>query len=678
MRVSSILIIASFFCILAPSLGAAQQTPYRLDEIVVTAERTKSPLGEAPANVTVITAEDIKETGAQTLIDVFQREPGVFTQNLLGNPKQSNVDIRGYGEAAPQNVLILVDGRRVNSIDLTGADLAQIPLGAVERIEVYRGPASVLYGDNAAAGAINIITKQGAGAPQVTAATTVGSYNYFKPEAAISGKQGGFSYYAFASDLDTSGYRHNNAFHGKDAVGNLSFDATDFLTLRLKTGTHRDTYDQPGALFLADLRSGIVNRKDSTHPFDTANTEDSFADFEAEIKPWQDVSVFLGGSYRNRHTASYNDFGFGSFTQLQSQLQTYAFTPKMVVSKPIFNLKNSFVVGTDFYRYPTDTGVSGVFTGPSQTRARVEKSDFAYYANEKIFPFQNFFLEAGYRRQKSTYDVNFIDSVNPSVSQLGDTRYDKEAYRFAANYSILEKANVFVSYAKGFRFPATDEFVSQGFCVAPGVCIPTLVNQNLLPQTTEEFDAGFRWNPWHRVGGTVTFFSSRNTDEIYFNPLTFTNQNYDSKTKRQGIETGLFFNLVKGIKLDLTYSYTDATFDGGTFDGNRIPLVPRNKAAAKLSYTFGSWYANLVAVYSGDRFAISDQTNTHERLPGYTTFDTSIGYRYNKLTTLLTVRNLFDKSYSEVGAVSLFRNDIGIYPVPGRQFFLRLEYAFGT
>ncbi|MGD0237818.1 MAG: Plug domain-containing protein, partial [Syntrophorhabdales bacterium] len=144
MRACIISTIACLFCCFISSFAAAQQAPYRLDEIVVTAERTKSPLGEAPANVTVITAEDIKETGAQTLIDVFQREPGVFPQNVLGNPKASNVDIRGYGEAAPQNVLFLVDGRRINSIDLTGADLAQISLGAVERIEVYRGPASVL------------------------------------------------------------------------------------------------------------------------------------------------------------------------------------------------------------------------------------------------------------------------------------------------------------------------------------------------------------------------------------------------------------------------------------------------------------------------------------------------------------------------------------------------------
>ena len=89
--------------------------PYSLQEVVVTASRIETPLAEAPADVTVITAEQIRESGAQTLVDVFDREPGVFTQNLLGNPKTANIDIRGYGEAAPQNVLFLVNGRRVNS-----------------------------------------------------------------------------------------------------------------------------------------------------------------------------------------------------------------------------------------------------------------------------------------------------------------------------------------------------------------------------------------------------------------------------------------------------------------------------------------------------------------------------------------------------------------------------------
>jgi iron complex outermembrane receptor protein len=653
-----------------------QEVPYRLDEVVVTASRVEAPLGEAPANVTVITAQQIREEGAQTLIDVFQREPGVFPQNLLGNPKTSNVDIRGYGEAAPQNVLFMVNGRRLNAIDLSGADLAQIPLDAVERIEVYRGPASVLFGDNAAAGAVNIILKTGEGAPRVTATTTVGSFNFFKPEVMVSGNQDKFSYFALGSDLDMSGYRHNNDFRAKDFAGNFSFDVSNNLALKLGTGLHTDDYGQPGALFWSGLRAGIVDPKDSTHPNDTASTEDNFFDLVPEVKLRDNVLLSLGVSYRDRHTASYYDFGFGSFSNTMSQLQTYGFTPKMVVSTPVGSMKSIFVIGSDFYRYPTTVNSSGMLPGPAQSTSNIEKRDFAYYANEKIFPFRDLTLEAGYRKQKSTYDVTYLDFVNPVLGQAGSPSYDREAYRFSANYSLFNTANAFVSYSKGFRFPTTDELVVVGFSPAPGVYVPTQINTALQPQTTREFDVGIRWNPWHRIGGTVVYYLTKNEDEIYYNPLDVANENYP-KTKRQGIESTLFINVATGLTLNLSYSYTEALFDGGPFDGNRIPLVPKNKAAAKLSYAVSDWTFSLASVYSGARYAISDQMNAHEQLPGYTTFDASIGYRWNKLTALFTVKNLTDKMYSEVGVFSPYVNDIALYPLPGRQFFLSLKYAFG-
>jgi iron complex outermembrane receptor protein len=662
---------------LFPLAAFPENTPLSLDEIVVTASRTDSPLREAPANVTVITADEIRESGAQTVADALEREPGVFPQNYLGNPKTANIDIRGYGEAAPQNVLVLVNGRRVNSPDLSGADLSQIPVDAIERIEVYRGPASVLFGDNAAAGAVNIILKAGEGPPKVTAATTVGSYNYVKPELTISGRQDKFSYLAIGSDVDTDGYRHNNAYHAKDALGNLSFDVSNNLTLRLAAGHHRDDYGLPGPLFWSDLRSGAVGPKDSTHPNDTASTEDNFFDFVPELKLTDDVVLSLGGSYRDRHTSFFYDFGSGSFSELKSQLQTYGFTPKMVVSKPIGSMKSVFVVGSDYYKYSTSLSSSGSsFLGPSLSNSDIDRKDFAYYANEKLYPFRDLILEAGYRNQRTSYDVNYADLVNPSLGQIGNSHYDKDAYRLSANYAVLEKTNVFASYAKGFRFPVTDEFVMPGYSLGPGFFVPTQINTGLKPQTTEEFDAGVRWNPLPRLAGTVTYFNSRNRDEIFYNPLTFANENYD-RTKRQGLESTLFVGLAEGLGLDVAYSYTEALFDGGQFGGNRIPLVPRNKASAKLTYATGGWRFSLASVYMGDRYAISDQANAQEQLPGYTTFDGSVGYKYKRLTALFTIKNLTDKRYAEMGVYSSTVNDIALYPSPGRQFFLRLQYELG-
>ncbi len=178
-KVSFIFFIVIFFAGLG--LSMAQEGPFRLQDIVVTASRIQMPLMETSTNVTIITEEDFKAAGARTLIDIFDMEPGVTTSNLLNNPKRAQVDIRGYGETAPQNVLFLVDGRRVNSIDLSGTDLSQIPIDAIERVEIYRGPASVLFGDNAAAGVVNIILKKGEGKLKTKVlGATAGSYELYQ------------------------------------------------------------------------------------------------------------------------------------------------------------------------------------------------------------------------------------------------------------------------------------------------------------------------------------------------------------------------------------------------------------------------------------------------------------------------------------------------------------------
>ena len=361
---------------------------------------------------------------------------------------------------------------------------------------------------------------------------TTGSYNFFKPEALVSGSQNRFSYMLLGSYLDTDGYRHNNALLSKDLLGNFGFDVSDHLKVKLSTGLHDDSYGQPGSLYLGDLRAGIVDQKDSTHPNDTASTNDNFFDLVPEILLREDIVLSLGASYRDRHTGSYYDYGFGSYYDSKSELQTYAFTPKIEVSTPIAGLKNIFVVGADYDRYPTTVSSSGLLPGPSQSTSDINKRDFAGYADEKIFPFQDLALEAGYRRQKSSFDVDYKDFINPVLSETGTNSYDRDAYRLSANYSILKKANVFASYSEGFRFPTTDEFVVYGYSPAPGIYVPTTLNTALKPQTTREFDFGVRWDPWHGVGGSVTYFQSRNRDEITSTRFDQANENYDKTIGR--------------------------------------------------------------------------------------------------------------------------------------------------
>ena len=142
-------------------------------EVVVTPTRRDEPLARVPAPVTVITATEIARSTARDIPDVLRSHAGVSVTDITGNRRNYRVDLRGFGETASSNTLVLVDGRRVTLPDLSGTDWFQIPLDRVERIEVTKGSrGSVLYGDNATGGVINIITKDGKG----TATDIFGKY----------------------------------------------------------------------------------------------------------------------------------------------------------------------------------------------------------------------------------------------------------------------------------------------------------------------------------------------------------------------------------------------------------------------------------------------------------------------------------------------------------------------
>ena len=135
----------------------------------------------------------------------------------------TTVDLRGFGVTGASNTLILINGRRQNDWDLPGFDLSTIAKESVERIEITRGNSgAVLYGDGAVGGVINIVTRNGLGVPnQARIEGGLGSFNTKVENLSASGSSGPFSAFVNGNNFDTDGYRDNNAFHEKSAVGDF-------------------------------------------------------------------------------------------------------------------------------------------------------------------------------------------------------------------------------------------------------------------------------------------------------------------------------------------------------------------------------------------------------------------------------------------------------------------------
>jgi outer membrane cobalamin receptor len=155
------LLITSFLGLISISLSlSAQEKEVTLETVVVTATRDVQEIRKVPANVRVIAREQIEQFNAQSTVDLLRNEVGVMVRDFTGSGKTVSVDIRGFGETGLLNTLVLVDGTGVNEIDLSDVDWTEIPLDQIDRVEILRGPGSVLYGDNAVGTVINIITKK--------------------------------------------------------------------------------------------------------------------------------------------------------------------------------------------------------------------------------------------------------------------------------------------------------------------------------------------------------------------------------------------------------------------------------------------------------------------------------------------------------------------------------------
>ena len=207
----------------AANLYAADKAePYELEPYVVTrATDLKSPV---PASVQVITRAEIESSVSTSLLDVLRGKAGIQVHDTIGNGSRATFSLRGFGENSVNNTLLLVDGRSLNRPFMGGADFNSVPLSNIERIEIIRGAGTVLYGDQAVGGVINIITRQ----PTETSASVEISRGSQDADAyrgnVFVNLGAGFSAYISGESNSSDNYRKHNESNYDNVFSRLRFD----------------------------------------------------------------------------------------------------------------------------------------------------------------------------------------------------------------------------------------------------------------------------------------------------------------------------------------------------------------------------------------------------------------------------------------------------------------------
>jgi len=650
----------------------AQDYALDLGKINIQATRTSVPISDISQSVTVITQDDIQKSTATSVTDVIAAQSGIFVTNYMGNPKGVKMDMRGFGETSASNFLVLVDGRRTNQVDMSGVDWGQISLDSVDHIEVLKGPATVLYGDNASAGVVNIVTKTGyqSNEPPIKVESEAGSFGYWKSSFAAQGTAKHFDYFLNFSHQDKDGYRQNNNYWANDLLGNLKVCPTDKVSVDLSSGYHLDQYGMPGALFASDIAT--LGRKASTHPEDRGWTSDYFINIDPKIVfplKAQDVEFSWFSSFRKRFNKSLSVDSWGRWDTAH-EINSFELRPKL--STEILmgeRAKNNFVTGFDYF-YAKDKVRSG-YQGSAEDFVNITKETFGIYALNDMEFMEKFLVNMGGRATWADYDFDQRQvAVNKEKKSISDG-----ALNAGVGYKYRENSQVYFDYARSFRLPTTDEYYQNKYLAWGG---GGGLNTDLKHQVSHNYELGIRdfSLPWLKTDMNLFLMDVKN--EIYYDPLTYKNSNYSPMTRHWGFElegkAQVFRNTLEPF---INWTWQDAFFKGGEYSGHKVPFVPQNKISSGVSVNLSERIKTTFSVnYIGKSFAISDQANAQAKLNSYVTFDFKTDFSYKGLKVWFGVKNMFDRLYDAYGVYSSSAGKVGFYPAEGRSFLGGVSYEF--
>jgi iron complex outermembrane receptor protein len=662
-------------------VAAAAQAQDR-QEILPTIHVTTSRLdnGIVGASTTVITGEEIARSPGESLQEIINRVPGVQSWSLFGavNGAGTTVDIRGFGAAAASNTLVLINGRRLTDIDIAGVDFSAIPRDSIERIEITRGSAgSVLYGEGAVGGVINIITKSGVSLPpSLKIEGGAGSYGQREGNLSASGSKGPFAAAFFGNLINSEGYRVNNELRQRNAVGDFRYTG-DGGSLYATISLDDQHLGLPGGRRVTLTTSELAADRRGT------STPTSFADKQGynvtlggtrRFGDWLEVIVD-GGIRNKKQQGFFESFGFASSDA--RELTTVSFTPRFVARTNLLGLPAKAIAGIDFYDADLVVNRSTLLSDPPIHRFTLNQRSIAAYWQQTLGIAPTTDVAFGARLQRTQLSASDrFDPTAPGAFIFDaeatplNTKEVNHALHLGVEHRLTPGLAVFGRVARSFRTPNVDERIGV-------VAFP--VDFKLRTQTSRDIEGGIRL----RIGALEvqsSVYDMRLENEIHFVPFPIlgANTNLDP-TRRYGSETSAFLQVNDKLRLKGGFTYTRAVFREGPFAGNDVPLVSRWTANAGVSWDVWQKFLVLDAVvkYVGARRMDNDQANFQPLIPSHTLVDLRIGGEAKNMFWSLAAQNLFDVKYFDYAVASATTfGTYNAYPQPGRTFIARLGAKF--
>lgn len=653
---------------LAQDIALADQADIiETPEVVVSSTRLPDAPVDArtlPAKVTVITAEDIRKSGAKTVQEAIQGATGIVMYDLVGNAFQQTIDLRGFNGQPVPSTSVFVDGQRINEPDFNTINFDLIPFDTIERIEIIPGPATI-YGKNALGGVVNIITKRGGDKRQVTGEALFGSWGRQRYSINASGPIGKFDYYFNLGKEKEDGYRDVSGADISRVYGRVGYRPAEETDITLSYTYVTDKLFQAGAL---PMSVAAVNPRANFTPGDFADNNSNVVRLTGRQGLPLGFSLNVNGFYRQ---LDQTQFGVGqpffpgsilSTAQTVSTTQSWGGTVQLAQNTPLFGHHNNLVFGADAQRNDFGSRLASTSGfGPFNNRTDTNENILGLYAQDTLSLLPQLLLTAGVRYDQDMIESNFEDTFTPAG--IGKKTFYRTNPRAGLTYLIHPDASVYFNYSQGFRVPTYLELFP----------VVGQSNQFLKPVTSDNFEFGGKTRLWNWGEASLSLFQSDVRNEIYFNCTNCDvfSGGYDglnrniNRTRRQGFETsfkGRYNEYFDGM---INYTFTEATFQSAfnvsatktIMPGNTMPLVPRNRFSVTGNvHPSEGFTLSLIGLYVGSQFYLNDENNTQPRLPSYFLLNGRLAYERpvpgGRLTAFLMLNNILNQKYFTSGTMA--------------------------
>ncbi|TKI70970.1 TonB-dependent receptor [Sulfurimonas crateris] len=571
--------------LLASTILVAQEI--ELEQITVTsATKTAQSIEDVTSNVNVITSKEIEEKHYTTVTEALNSISGInFTSNG-GLGTTSAVYLRGLDS---KRTLVLIDGIRYNDITgLNGAPFGDLMIGDIEQIEIIKGAQSGIWGADATAGVINIITKSAKTGLHGSINAEFGSFNTKKYGLLASYKEDRYYIKAGLQQVDTDGFTAQSP--NGDNIDMYEDDGYKNTTSNIKLGFNFDENNK------IDMSHTIIYSKTESDPFATPNgiedsiTEDSFSQVNFNHKnSFTELDVYAKLSIFNR------DYPQGWTKKFDGEIQEYG-----IKSNTPYNDDDFVVFGLDYKTFEHKNDLQKKYNN---------KAVFLTNSNEFTLLGSKTVVSESIRFDD--YD-KFDDKT---TGKLGVKHFCKSVE------GLITSANIGSSYNVPTIYNLYD---------------PTYGNENLTPENTMSYDLSVGYKEFK-----VTYFNSTTKDMIDFDLNTWKYFNATGETKIQGFE--IEYNTKLGEDVSLTSNYT--WLDAKNSDDEVLSRRPKNTINLALDY-YGvkNLHIGINGEYIGERYSNDNESGT--RTGKYTVVNLVTNYSLNKnISIYAKIENLFDKYY---------------------------------